>query len=186
MEYAGDAGHGALDSSMEYDSTSWAARTVSGIRYAVSRRVPWTASARFLSVVDATARADAATRFACMTPYRNFGPTVPSTVSEYATLSDNVKSTCAAGLKAIYDNISSNRVLYEAASSPLRFAVALHHARLVQQYEAMIAIANSTASSRSRDASMAENIGWIRDQGGANAKIALWAHKRSTSMRCHR
>jgi erythromycin esterase len=128
----------------------------------------------FLAVVDPTARADARSRYSCITPYRNNGPSFVTATSQYAALADNVKAACAAALKVVFDNLGDRKPAYEAASSPGRFAAALHAARLVQQFEAMIT--NTATSSRVRDASMAENITWIRDQAGPSAKIALWAH----------
>src|SRR5262249_31407729 len=84
---------------------------------------------------------------------------------------------CAASLQQISQILTANRAAYEQASSPAKYQSVLHHARLVQEFEAMASASGSSfAGSRSRDAAMAENIRWIRDQAGPSAKIVLWAH----------
>lgn len=129
----------------------------------------------FLYAVDRVAHSDALSRYKCMDFYRNAGPTFGGgKASEYAALSDSVKGACAAALKGVFDNLDHKKAEYEAASAPPRYTAALHAARLVQQFEAMIA--SAATGTQVRDASMAENITWIRDQAGPNAKIVLWAH----------
>ncbi len=130
----------------------------------------------FLGAVDKAAQSDATSSYACIAPYRNRGPTPGSSTTSYATSSASVKSACAASLKAVYENIASRKPAYLAASSAERYAAALHAARLVQQYETMISATNAATSSRARDAAMAENVVWIREQAGPGARIALWAH----------
>lgn len=130
----------------------------------------------YLGKVDRAAQATVMNQLSCIAPYRNDGPTFARPSSQYAALSDAVKSACAASLQQIYNTIKNGRAAYVAATSPAIYESMLHHARLVQQFESMVSIANASASSQSRDASMAENIVWLRDQAGPSAKIALWAH----------
>jgi erythromycin esterase-like protein len=115
-------------------------------------------------------------RFGCILPFRNHFQALGQPGSVYAARDTATKAACAAGLQAVYDLIGGNRAAY-ARAEPNSFEAMLHHARLVQQFEAMIATANNTGlSSFARDKAMAENVGWIRDHAPAGAKIALWAH----------
>jgi len=131
----------------------------------------------FVQRVDPNAVADITADYQCLNDFRNRGPTPASRpISAYATLSATARADCAAGVKAVYDLLTSRRAQYEAASSSAVYQSVLHHGRLVQQFEGMAAIPAQGASSLSRDASMAENVTWIRDRAGPNAKIVLWAH----------
>jgi erythromycin esterase len=132
--------------------------------------------ASFLSAVDRTLHLEMVEKYACITPYRNSGQTSGLNPTLYGAQGDNIKASCAAGLQLIYDKMKAKQADLEAATSAARFAAAHHHARLVQQFESMVAPANTTAGSRARDAAMAENVVWLRDQAGPNAKLVLWAH----------
>jgi erythromycin esterase len=126
--------------------------------------------AAFVQRVDPGAVAEITADYLCLSDFRNRGPTPGRPTSAYASLSASARVDCAAAVKAVYDLLTTRRAQYEAASSTAVYQSVLHHARLVQQFEGM------AASSQSRDASMAENVTWIRDQAGPNAKIVLWAH----------
>jgi erythromycin esterase len=116
-------------------------------------------------------------KYGCITPYRNSGPTpAAQNPTLYGAQSETVKTACAAGLKLVYDKMKAKQADFEAATSAARFAAALHHARLVQQFESMVASTNTTGTVRARDIAMAENVAWLRDQAGPSAKLVLWAH----------
>ncbi len=115
-------------------------------------------------------------RYECLDPFRNHGSTGPD-ANGYSTLTSEARAACATALQDVYDMIASHETVYEGASSSAAYEARLHSARLVQQFEAMASVANNAAaSSRSRDAAMAENVRWIRDHADPGARIALWAH----------
>jgi erythromycin esterase len=133
--------------------------------------------AAFVQRVDPTAVPEITADYLCLADFRFHGPTFPNRpIGAYGALSANARAECAAAVKAVYDLLAVRRPRYEAASSPSIYQSVLHHARLVQQFESMAEVPLQGASSLSRDASMAENVTWIRDQAGPNAKIAVWAH----------
>jgi erythromycin esterase len=132
--------------------------------------------AAFIAAVDPSRNSLVSTSHACLAPYRNHGPTLGQPLTQYAAQSASDKATCAAGLLHVYSAIDSSRAAYTAASSSKKYESVKHDARLVQQFETMGSIASATESSYSRDQSMAENIGWIRDHAPPDARIVLWAH----------
>jgi erythromycin esterase len=95
----------------------------------------------------------------------------------YDTAPFATKTQCRENLQKVYDHLSSHRLTYEAQSSPVEFARALQSARVAQQGED-----HYTRSAFVRDRYMAENIGWLLDQAGPDAKIVLWAHNYHVSV----
>ena len=132
--------------------------------------------ASFIARVDPAEASFVADRYACIAPFRNHGPTAGLSGSQYAHSPATDKAACVAGLQEVHDLIQSRSAAYQAASSPAVYQLSLHAARLVQEFEAMISPTDAGASSLARDKAMAENIEWIRDQAGPDAKVALWAH----------
>lgn len=131
----------------------------------------------YVGQVDQASKPLVVSRYACLNPYRNFAQTAGQRpFTEYAALPASERAACAGGLLEVFDMIKGKRSAYETASSPSIYQSMLHHARLVQQFETMASGGNSLSSGRARDAAMAENIAWIREQAGPSAKIALWAH----------
>ena len=124
----------------------------------------------FMHRADPTFDVDVLTAFQCLEAYRNRGNVPGRPRTEYAAQSADTKFNCADGLATMM-NIVRTRGAVVAG-----YQAALHHARLVQQFEAVAAMSNSTLSNRLRDDAMAENVAWLRDQGGANAKLVVWAH----------
>lgn len=130
----------------------------------------------FIARVDPASSDLVNDRFSCIQPFRNHFQAPGQQWTVYAARDTATKAACAAGLQSVYDLIAGNRARF-ALAEPNSFEAMLHHARLVQQFETMIAIANNTGlSSLARDKAMAENVGWIRDHAPNGAKIALWAH----------
>jgi len=131
----------------------------------------------FVTALNPADSAYVASRFTCMNPYRNRGRTqaeVPA--SFYAgRVSASEQAACKAGLQQVYDLIAADMVKYSTAATAATFNLRLHDARLVQQWESRCAVTGFTQN-LARDRFMAENIGWIRDQAGANGKVVLWAH----------
>jgi len=79
------------------------------------------------------------------------------------------KKTAAAiaGLEGSFDQ-------YKSKSSLTEWTLARQHLRIVAQAEAMLA--TPLGGLTVRDKAMAENVKWLLDQEGRDAKIMLWAH----------
>lgn len=111
----------------------------------------------------------------CLGPYID-GVDMPSG-STYYRLAADARAACARDIAAVHAMIRDRRAQYTAATSPVEFERLLHNARIVQQWEAAASKAAVFDSAFvERDRAMAENIGWIRDQGGPDAKVVVWAH----------
>ena len=129
----------------------------------------------FLNRVDPSQSSFLFDRYKCLGAFRNHGATPALTSRDvYAARDAATKAACAAGIREVYDLIATHDG-YRAAE-PDHYEAVLHHARLVQQFEAMISVAGTTALGAVRDAAMAENLGWVRDHAAPGARIALWAH----------
>jgi erythromycin esterase len=98
----------------------------------------------------------------------------PDRESMYAGLPAERKVQCGANLLAVYHRLSQQQSEYEAQSSPEAFAQALQNARIVLQAERRIGLGSN--GYLVRDRYMAENVTWLLDQAGPDAKIVLWAH----------
>jgi len=92
----------------------------------------------------------------------------------YAQLSTEEKTACRANLQTVYDQLSQGQSDYEARSSAEEFTRALQSARIVLQAEH--AASSVDESFTLRDRYMAENVAWLLDQAGPDARIVLWAH----------
>jgi erythromycin esterase len=87
--------------------------------------------------------------------------------------------TCQKKLQAVYDWLGQHQADYTAKSSAEEFSLALHSARVAIQYQDFTANNNNGLI---RDPYMAENVTWILDQAGSDAKIVLWAHNGHVGM----
>jgi erythromycin esterase len=121
----------------------------------------------YLEQVDPDRAAQITTLFHCFRQYSNRELT-------YAQLSTETQTACRANLRAAYDQLSQHQTDYQARSSPEEFAQALQSARIVLQAEH--AASSVDESFMLRDRYMAENVAWLLDQAGPDAKIVLWAH----------
>jgi erythromycin esterase len=130
----------------------------------------------FIQRLDPGSAAYISSRFGCIAPFRNTLAIPGKPWAAYLTLSADARAACATGLGEVYSLLDSKRAAF-AAAEPARFEGALHAARLVQQFEAMLAAgSNSLSSNYARDKAMAENVQWQRQQAGPGAKIIVWAH----------
>jgi erythromycin esterase len=86
---------------------------------------------------------------------------------------------CQKKLQAVYDWLDQHQADYTAKSSAEEFSLALHSARVVIQYQDFTANSNNGLI---RDLYMAENVTWLLDQAGPDAKIVLWAHNAHVGM----
>ena len=114
--------------------------------------------------------ADVTDRYRCLEAYRNRGSVAGRPRTEYAALAIESRRQCAEEVADALLLVRTN-----GAGAP-GYPAALQHARLVQQFEAILAVTNATTVNRLRDSSMAENVGWLRDQAGPDARLVVWSH----------
>jgi erythromycin esterase len=131
----------------------------------------------YLETVDSAAMKSAQVKFACFRPYQDYTWQQPL----YAQQTTETKMACRRDLQAVYDNLAAHQSAYEALSSPEAFVLTLQNARIILQNEKMAATSedgNFMAVARfdARDQAMAENVTWLLEQAGPDAKIILWAH----------
>jgi len=93
--------------------------------------------------------------------------------SRYFSASPEIKSECQRKVQEAFDLLKRNQSTYIGLSSPKEFALALQSARIVIQAEDVF---SGRAGGSGRDRYMAENVSWILENSGADAKIVLWAH----------
>ncbi len=86
---------------------------------------------------------------------------------------------CQTKLQAVYHWLGQHQADYTAKSSAEEFSFALQSARVAIQSQAFAA---SNNNGRTREPYMAENVTWILDQAGPDAKIVLWAHNGHVGM----
>ena len=97
------------------------------------------------------------------------------TRAEAAGQARRVTAEDLAAARSVHDYMKSKRGDYLARFSAERVDWAIQNARVVvQALEGM-------SGGQSRDASMAENVGWILDHAPAGSKIVLWAHNMHVS-----
>jgi erythromycin esterase len=86
---------------------------------------------------------------------------------------------CQKKLQAVYDWLGLHQADYTAKSSAEEFSLALQSARVVIQCQDYI---SKNDNGLTRDRYMAENVIWLSDQAGPDAKIVLWAHNAHVGM----
>lgn len=80
-------------------------------------------------------------------------------------------------LESILENLNSKKVKYISETDEKEWELAQLHAQILMQYiQYNLPVNNFTASGVIRDSSMAQNVRWVLEQEGADAKIVLWAH----------
>ena len=119
----------------------------------------------YLQKVDPSYTKAAIDRYACIRS--------PGRRSGYAALSNEEQAACRSGLQEVFDHLVAERSAYEDQSSPQEFAVAEQSARVVLQAEDLLADGMNTSD---RDRYMTENVTWLLEQAGPDARIILWAH----------
>jgi len=85
------------------------------------------------------------------------------------------RSAFLAGVQNVYDNLATMRNRYTAASTSGAYARTVRDARIAVQGAEYVA-ADPAKQNDVRDRYMAENVTWLLDRAGPNAKIILWAH----------
>ncbi len=119
----------------------------------------------YLRTVDPAAADRASSLYEPFRPYQN-------APGAYAKAGADVQAQCRANIGVVYADLAAHKATYAQASSPQAYAQGLRAARIVMQAEDLAAGMNPEP----RDRYMAENAAWLLEQGGAGAKIVLWAH----------
>ncbi len=119
----------------------------------------------YLRTVDSAAADNATALYEPFRPYQ-------SSIGGYALADVDVRARCRANIGKVYTDLDNQKAAYGQASSPQAYARGLWAARVVMQAEELKAADSGSV----RDRYMAENAGWLLDQGGPDAKIVLWAH----------
>ncbi|XXF76254.1 erythromycin esterase family protein [Myxococcaceae bacterium GXIMD 01537] len=88
-------------------------------------------------------------------------------------LSDAQKARLREGLAALLRRFDENKAAWAARTGAQRWALARHHVRLFEQIEED---ARVRSFARVRDAHMAENVRWILEQEGPDARMVVTAH----------
>jgi erythromycin esterase len=125
----------------------------------------------YLQKVDPAAAEQADTLFDCFHVYT-------STLYTYADAPSDTRTQCRENLREVHNLLSQRQTDYEPVSSPGEFTLALQSARVVQQAEDVFGSEDPAA----RDRYMAENVAWLLDQAGVDAKVVLWAHNGHVGM----
>jgi erythromycin esterase len=119
----------------------------------------------YIQQVDPENAPQLAAYYDCFRDYEN-------KMQDYAGLPSSTKSECRGNLQAAYDWLNQWQDSYEEHSSSKAFARALQNARIVLQAEDSYGDRVYVL----RERYMAENVTWLLDQAGPEAKIVLWAH----------
>jgi len=119
----------------------------------------------YLRTVDPAAADRSSSLYEPFRPYQN-------APGAYAKADADVQAQCRANIGVVYADLAAHKAAYAQASSPQAYAQGLRTARIVMQAEDLAA----GMDAESRDRYMAENAAWLLEQGGAGAKIVLWAH----------
>lgn len=129
----------------------------------------------FVGDVDAGSLSEFQHRLDCMAQVAND----PSGdfLGSYEALPAQTRDACRADLTWVHDRLSEQRDTYIAAGGEAAFERAMQSARVILQYEAV------KSGLQTRDASMAENVEWLLDRLGPDARIVLWAHNYHVSDR---
>src|SRR5207247_1489376 len=70
--------------------------------------------AAFMGRVDPADSASVLGHYNCLTPYRNHGRNSDRPASEYAALSNDVRTSCRSAAQEVFDFISNRRAAFES------------------------------------------------------------------------
>ncbi len=97
----------------------------------------------------------------------------------YVNLDAETQNRCRQNVEAIHELLLAQEDVYRAATSTTAYAEAVEAARILVQHEQFLRLNRQDISVdlfNLRDRAMADNIAWLLEQGGPEAKIVLWAH----------
>ncbi len=100
----------------------------------------------------------------------------PYTEREFMSQSAEQQEAAASAIRAVLRRFDDRRAEYVSRTDSTSWALARQHARIVAQYiESMTRFITQTGC-QVRDSTMAENIRWILEREGPEAKMVVWAH----------
>jgi erythromycin esterase len=101
----------------------------------------------------------------------------PYTEARFVTLSKEERASAASAIGDVLRRLDDRRAEYVSRTDPAAWALARQHASVVAQYiDLMLTIDAPGELTNVRDSAMAENIRWILDREGPDAKMVVWAH----------
>ncbi len=93
------------------------------------------------------------------------------------------KEEVAGKLRTVIEQLQNNQVLYVSRSTANEWSMMLRAAQMMLRAAQMMLLAQKdvfemgfSAGNELRDRGMADNVGWILNQEGANSKVFVWAH----------
>jgi erythromycin esterase len=100
-------------------------------------------------------------------------------LGDYAGRPTERRNSCRGRLQEVYEYLVSGREEYVQLSSEDEYVLAEQSARLVLQAEDCLADFDTC----DRDRYMAENVDWLLERAGPDARIILWAHNDHVARR---
>lgn len=107
----------------------------------------------------------------------------PYTAPEFANLPAEKKEEAAAAINSILARFDERKPEYIKRTNATEWALARQHARILTQNIETQKSANQISRLNARDRSMAENIRWILEHEGPQARIIVWAHNGHVATR---
>lgn len=129
----------------------------------------------YLREVDPDTVEIASADYACLDAHNLRGDPPVNDMLAYSELPLAESQLCGDSVRAVYERMVQSEHRYSALSGADAYAVALHNALIAVQGEEAVA-GRYTSGPAPRDRFMAENVTWLLDQAGPDAKIILWAH----------
>jgi erythromycin esterase len=106
----------------------------------------------------------------------------PYTEAKFVTLPREEREAAASAIGRVLRGLDDGRAEYVSRTDPTAWAIARQHASVVAQYiDNMLTIDAPAGQTNVRDSAMAENILWILDHEGPDAKMVIWAHNMHVS-----
>lgn len=94
----------------------------------------------------------------------------------YSQAGEQIQGLCRKGLQEIYDILMERQPVYQALTSPSNFYEVIHLVSLLKQNEELMSAPSLEESINIRDSYMAENILWMLENAGPDAKMVVSAH----------
>ncbi|HYO46562.1 MAG TPA: erythromycin esterase family protein, partial [Gemmatimonadota bacterium] len=100
----------------------------------------------------------------------------PYTEEKFVTLSQEERESAASTVRAVLRRFDDRRVEYVSRTDSTAWALARQHARIAAQNIEIKFRFETPNGFLARDSVMAENVRWILDHEGPEAKVVIWAH----------
>lgn len=95
--------------------------------------------------------------------------------------SEDRKEAAALAIEQILRRLEDHGSEYIAETDSMSWALARQHAEIVAQYIERMSRIGTAGGFAVRDSAMAENVRWILEREGPQAKLVLWAHNSHVS-----